>query len=64
MYRFPRLIHKDLGHDNIDNRSRDEGNDEGLVVNSSSSLWEEGILMDDLSKPIDAKILNSEYKKY
>ena len=47
-----------LGHDNINNTSRDEGNDKGLVLNSSSCPWEEGILMDDLSKPIDAKILN------
>ena len=52
-----------LGHANINNRSRDEGNDEKLVVNSSSGPWEEGILMDDLSKPTVAMILNSEYKK-
>ena len=51
-----------LGHENINNRSRDEGDDEGLVVNSSSWLWE-GVLMGDLSKPTIATILNSEYKE-
>ena len=52
-----------LGHQNINNRSRDEGNDEGVVVNSSNWPREEVVLMDDLSKPTNAKILNSEYKK-
>ena len=52
-----------LGHNSINNKSRDESNGEGLVVNSPSQPWEEGILMDDLSKPINARILNSEYRE-
>ena len=51
-----------LGHKNINNRSRDESKD-GLVVNSMSWPWEEGILTDDLSEPTDIKILNPEYRK-
>ena len=51
-----------VGHDNINNKSRHEGKDEGLVVNSLSWPWEEEILIDDWSEPIDTKTLNSEYR--
>ena len=47
--------------DNINNRSLDESNYEGFMVNSLSWPREGGILMDWrwLSKPIDARTLNS-----
>ena len=63
VYSFLGLSTVILGHENINNRSRDESKDEGLVVNSMSLPWEEGILMDDFSEPTDIKILNSEYIK-